>query len=294
MSYPTVSIIIPAYNAEKYLQETLESILAQDYPSIEVIVVDDGSTDNTSNIVKSYSHDSRVQYIYKSNSGSAKARNCGIANSTGEFLLFVDADDLLVPEAVSLLVKTFVEADGKYCLIYGEREHFDDETGKVLKVTDLSKTLHNLKQLFTFRTNLVLASLIHRNTIELVGGFNEKITHNEDHEMLLKLSKIGDFYGLGKVIYKYRIRSNSKTSLTSYRRAAEVTGGRYNYYQELLADEKPITKAWAWGYHYLMAGVEFREFDRQLSRIYFLISFLIYPLNLIPLKLLVASLRNRY
>jgi len=294
MSYPTVSIIIPAYNAEKYLQETLESILTQDYPSIEVIVVDDGSTDNTSDIVKSYSYDSRVQYIYKSNSGTAKSRNAGIQSARGDFLMFVDSDDLLSKNALSSLVKISANFSDTDYLIYGEMEFFEDKTYRKLNITKFSKTIKNQKNLYTLRTNLLLCCLIPRDVIDRVKGFNEKLKYNEDYEMLLRISKLTKIYGLDKVVYKYRVRIGSKTQTKSLEKAIEVTKKRKWYFANLLKDESLITKVQAWGSHYLTAGVEFREFDRQLSRLYLLISFLIYPLNLIPLRLLVASLRNRY
>jgi len=294
MSYPTVSIIIPAYNAEKYLQETLESILAQDYPSIEVIVVDDGSTDNTSNIVKSYSHDSRVQYIYKSNSGTAKSRNTGIQRASGNFLMFVDSDDLLSKDALSSLVEPSINFNRSDCLIYGEMEFFEDETYKKLNTTEFSKTIKNQKSLYTLRTNLLLCCLIPRDVIDQAGDFNEKLKYNEDYEMLLRISKFTKLCGLDKVVYKYRVRIGSKTQTKSLERAIDVTEKRKWYFASLLKDENFITKAQAWGSHYLTAGVEFREFDKRLSRVHFLTSFLIYPFKLDSLRLLVASLRGRY
>lgn len=89
---PLVSVIIPAYNAEKFIAETIESIIAQTYPNIEIIIVDDGSTDQTSRIVHGYQP--RVRYYYQRNSGgSSIPRNTGIAHSLGDYLCFNDADD---------------------------------------------------------------------------------------------------------------------------------------------------------------------------------------------------------
>ncbi|PJA94745.1 hypothetical protein CO130_02855, partial [Candidatus Jorgensenbacteria bacterium CG_4_9_14_3_um_filter_38_10] len=90
-SNPLVSIIIPAYNAEKYIQRALESALAQTYKDIEIIVIDDGSTDKTAEIIKTY-QDPRIIYFFQKNQGQGPARNNGIKKSQGEYITFLDAD----------------------------------------------------------------------------------------------------------------------------------------------------------------------------------------------------------
>ena len=94
-----ISVLIPTYNYSQFLLDAVKSVLAQDVPDVEIIVVDDGSTDNTSDIIKPYTD--RVQYIYQENAGLSAARNTGIRNSTGEFILFLDADDVLGTEAIA-------------------------------------------------------------------------------------------------------------------------------------------------------------------------------------------------
>ena len=96
MIKPLISGIVPVYNGERYLRETLDSMLAQTYQPLEVIVVDDGSTDGTPKVVAGYGD--RVRYIYQENSGPAIARNRGIDAARGEFIAFLDADDLWHPE----------------------------------------------------------------------------------------------------------------------------------------------------------------------------------------------------
>lgn len=91
MKKPYVSVIVPVYNGVKFIAEAIESICAQNYHPLEIIIVDDGSTDDTSNIVQSYKN---IRYIYQPNQGVAAARNTGIKNSSGELIAFLDADDL--------------------------------------------------------------------------------------------------------------------------------------------------------------------------------------------------------
>src|SRR5215471_2204625 len=92
MSADLISCIIPAYNAERYLREAIDSVLAQTYRPIEVLVVDDGSTDQTGEIVESYG--ARVHYLRQTNAGPAAARNCGFIEARGDFVAFCDADDV--------------------------------------------------------------------------------------------------------------------------------------------------------------------------------------------------------
>jgi glycosyltransferase involved in cell wall biosynthesis len=101
MDKPLVSVIVPVYNCERYLGFGIQSILEQDYHPFEVIVVDDGSTDNSGNIARSFKE---VHYIYQPNQGVAVARNVGIAAAQGEFIAFLDADDLWAPNKLSVQV----------------------------------------------------------------------------------------------------------------------------------------------------------------------------------------------
>jgi len=96
-----VSVVIPVYNGERYVNETLKSVLSQDYEPVEIIVVDDGSTDKTADIVLSHE---TLHYIYQENQGPSAARNTGIVAAQGEFIAFLDADDMWEPEKLSLQV----------------------------------------------------------------------------------------------------------------------------------------------------------------------------------------------
>jgi glycosyltransferase involved in cell wall biosynthesis len=106
MKSPLVSVIIPVYNGDQYLDDTLQSILSQNYAPVEIIVVDDGSTDKTADLVRAYD---TIHYIYQHNQGPSSARNTGIAASQGEFVAFLDADDMWVPEKLSLQVGYLIQ-----------------------------------------------------------------------------------------------------------------------------------------------------------------------------------------
>ncbi len=132
--YPLVSVVIPAYNAERFLPSTLESALAQTYPNFEVIVVDDGSVDETANIVEYFSRkDSRISLIKKENGGVSSARNLGIRKASGQYVAFLDADDIWscnkIAEQIAALhddgIETCVAAFSLYRLINANDEVLD-------------------------------------------------------------------------------------------------------------------------------------------------------------------------
>ena len=111
-----VSIIIPAYNVEKYIEKCLSSILEQTYTNIEVVVVDDGSTDKTGQLIDSVTQqDSRVHVIHKKNAGVSAARNSGIEMSTGEYLVFVDGDDCIAHDYVEYML-SLIENTGVFSI----------------------------------------------------------------------------------------------------------------------------------------------------------------------------------
>ncbi|NOY98886.1 MAG: glycosyltransferase family 2 protein [Chloroflexi bacterium] len=117
---PLVSVIMPVFNGEKYLCEAIESIVSQTYHHLEVIVVDDGSTDGSSDIVESFH---QVQYLFQDNAGHAAARNRGIRAAKGEYIAFLDADDLWMPEKLTLQMAAF-NADAELDIVTGYVKQF--------------------------------------------------------------------------------------------------------------------------------------------------------------------------
>lgn len=105
---PIISVVIPCYNVEKYVRDCLESVLAQTYKNIQVLVVDDGSTDLTAQIIREYT-DPRIQYFYKTNGGLSDARNFGMDRAKGEYLCFLDSDDVYHPQFVSFIYQALTQ-----------------------------------------------------------------------------------------------------------------------------------------------------------------------------------------
>lgn len=129
---PVISIIIPAYNAERHIREALECVLQQDFADFEAIVVDDGSTDGTADIIAEFiARDSRLSYIYQANAGAGIARNTGIDLACGKYLMFLDSDDLFESNMLSTLY-TLIEDTGAEMAVCAY-DTFDDATGRFIE-----------------------------------------------------------------------------------------------------------------------------------------------------------------
>ena len=209
-SLPRVSIVIPVYNAERYLDECLKSALDQTYSDIEVVVVDDGSTDTSPEILKGYAD--RIHVFRKPNGGTASALNYGYRRMRGDWFKWLSADDLLKPHAVETLCRE-VDALGavsKRCIFYADHgfideagksittvEHsgheFIDEHGK--RITTLQCLSADYNHMSNFKRNVILlhhfyghgiTSMFHRSIFDECGPFDESLLFSEDYEFWLR------------------------------------------------------------------------------------------------------------
>jgi len=184
-----VSVVIPLYNQKQYVGEAIESILNQTYPNIEIIVVNDGSTDNPFSELKKYEKD--IILINQENRGLAGARNTGIRNSTGEYLQFLDADDFLHREKIRLQLEFSLleDAEVSYCEI---AQYNNDSRHTHLRydggVKDMFSNLCNFWQTYPAPVHSLL---IRRGLFSKFGLFDEELTACEDRYFLSKLAAAG-------------------------------------------------------------------------------------------------------
>lgn len=209
---PLVSIIIPAYNAESFIQETLFSIVQQTYQKIEIIVVDDGSKDNTNNLIKSFAlSDSRITVMSQSNSGVSAARNLGIEKSKGEFIAFIDADDIYSPCAIEKLTSTMLQADDSVGVVYGWTARIDEKTSLTGKFTT-PQSSGNIYQEILRNDFVASATLVRKKCIDRVGNFNCSMRFGcEDWDFYLRLSEHYLYKAIPEFIYGYREVYDSTT-----------------------------------------------------------------------------------
>lgn len=179
-----ISVIVPIYNTEKYLDKCLDSIQNQTFTDFEVIMVDDGSTDKSSEICKQYEEDSRFKYYYKYNGGSSSARNLGLKQASGEYIAFVDSDDMLDPDYLETLA--YYCKDGYDIIQCGMRLVRGEVTTELTPGDAEYKDLEFIKlvlrrdyPIFLFLT--LVTKLYRREWIRVAGiYFDEKVTKSED------------------------------------------------------------------------------------------------------------------
>jgi teichuronic acid biosynthesis glycosyltransferase TuaG len=216
-----VSIIIPVYNAEKYLEECLDSALNQTYEDKEIIAVNDGSTDGSTAILQRYSN--KIRIISKENGGASSALNEGVKIASGEWLKWLAADDVLYPNAVTDLVAETINLEDKtHTTLYANYDIIDSK-GNIIGSRLMPD--YNDLDLFNFNVGLLdspIANqdtvLIHKTTIDKYGAFNTTLRGQEDYELHLRCCLIHHcrLKLVKKTVAKYRIHENQK-SWVNYR-----------------------------------------------------------------------------
>ncbi|MHC4629843.1 MAG: glycosyltransferase [Planctomycetota bacterium] len=210
-SNPLVSIIMPAYNAAEYIAEAIESVLIQNYRNFELIIVDDGSTDNTKDIIAGFK-DEKIKYFYKENAGAASARNLAMKESKGDFLITLDADDMITPDFITKHLQQF-EKHPKTDLVYCD-DYLIDEDGKPTQVSERPeypdrKSL--IKDLFRYGCSIVpFRTCIRKSVFDKIGIFDEDLLVGEDYDMMRRFVKSGlKIHHLKDALYLRRITPNN-------------------------------------------------------------------------------------
>lgn len=213
-----VSIIIPAYNVEKYIEKCIISILEQTYTNIEVIVVNDGSTDSTGNIVDNLSqHDSRVRVLHKKNAGVSAARNSGIKASAGEYVVFVDGDDYIARDYVEYMLSLVENTSSdfclsKYCYTKSGEVQTENEYIEKLQPEDATALLLSPTIIVGCWNKIFKRSLIVDNNI----WFSTTLFYGEGLTFITTLAQISNSIGVGnRKVYYYR-RNNAASATTKF------------------------------------------------------------------------------
>ncbi len=186
---PRVSVIIPAYNCERYISRAVESAIDQTYQDWEIIVIDDGSTDSTSRVLDAYRD--VIQYVYQENQGAAKARNRACELAKGEFLAFLDADDFFLPEKLAKQIACF-ESDPSLGMVQNGWLMVD-ETGKDICAAmpwQVAPKL-DLETFVVYKNVRPSAMMLRREWWESLGGFDPRFPPTEDLDFALRLALKG-------------------------------------------------------------------------------------------------------
>ncbi len=225
VSGPVVTIITPSYNQGRFIRATIESILAQDYPNIEYLVVDGGSTDHTISILREFGE--RVRWISERDRGQTHAINKGLAMTVGEIITWVNSDDVLEPGAISAAVAAFQE-DPRTALVYGnarelnaEGQHIRDNYPPAPNVWEL---VHGWDYI------IQPASFFRRNKMEEVGGLDEELHWAMDYDLFMRLALNYPIKRVDAFLASYRFYDECKSCAGGWKRYMEIVRvlRRYN------------------------------------------------------------------
>jgi glycosyltransferase involved in cell wall biosynthesis len=232
----TTSIIMPAFNSSKYLATTIESVLAQTFNEFELLIIDDGSTDNTAEIASHYCKlDTRIKLFSQKNQGVSNARNKGIQIAKGEYIAFIDSDDQWLPNKLAMHMQHFNECPN-LGISFGRIEFmsFDGQpTGKFS-----NSRLFQLTPKHLYYENLIVTpsnAIIRRAVIDSVGSFDSNLSGTEDAELFLRVAYKGwKVEGIDQVLVRYR---TNQTGVSSNLYRMEEDWKKFNAKVETYAPE---------------------------------------------------------
>jgi len=237
MGKPKVSVIIPTYNRSIYVLDAIQSVLDQNYENIEIIVIDDGSTDGTKEKLASLVEKGIVHYIYQENQGRSAARNRGISLATGDYLAFLDSDDLL--ESGTLIKQVeFLARNPNIGLVHGGYSKFD-ELKNDLGYRDPSWFSGCIYPQMLLMWTTLLATptvMMPRQIIKEVGGFDESLYIGEDLDLWRRIARRYPFGYINQRLARIRVHAGN-TSID----AVKATGEFERYLEKAFKDDDGLT-----------------------------------------------------
>jgi hypothetical protein len=211
MGQPQVSVVLPVWNGERYLKKSIESILAQDFSNFELIIIDDGSTDDSGRIAATFAHDKRVIIRTQENAGVVSARNLGLQVAKGEFVAFLDADDIAKPDRLSKQV-AYLQANPEVAVVGSHIAHFNDEDGE-LRTEEFPSSPDQVAMALENGNPLAQPAVTLRKAMAMeAGGYRAAFKLGaEDYDLWLRLSEKHPLANLPEVLTFYRIHPDSLT-----------------------------------------------------------------------------------
>jgi glycosyltransferase involved in cell wall biosynthesis len=306
---PKVSIIITVYNLAKYLRQTLESAVTQDYDNIEIIVSDDCSTDNSQLIIKEFVslYPNRVKAIYNNeNRGITKNSNIALSYASGDLIALLDGDDIFLPGKIKKQVQMFIE-NPNMTLCYHSGEVFDSDTETTLYISNqkTSEDINNAIDIITKGATPITSSVMLRKNAIPENGFNEKLLSVNDWWLFIEVSLKGEVGKLKGVYAKYRKHKKgiSEKSLQLLEESLQTLDLIVEAHPDLLFLDEVCKKGKA---RYIV-GEAYRQMDVDISvskmllvraisldKSNFRYFILLYILKLFPFSSKLGKLMNKY
>lgn len=204
-SNPLISIITPSYNQVDFIEETIQSVLSQDYPCKEFIIVDGGSTDGTIAILQKYS--TQLTWVSGKDRGQTNAINKGFRMSTGEILFWINSDDVLLPGAITRIVDCFTANPGTK-FVYG-RSYFTDEKGNIIGQYPTEPFNYSRLAMFNFISQP--SAFFTRDAFYGAGELDESLSYTMDYDLWIRISKKYNALYLPEYLSNNRLHDTSKT-----------------------------------------------------------------------------------
>ncbi len=209
--YPPVTVLMPVYNGEKYIEEAIDSVLKQTYTDYEFLIVNDGSTDNTAEIISSFK-DPRIRLIHhKTNMGIAAALNAGLNNAYGKYIARFDADDICLPERLAIQFN-FLAASDHYIVTGSNAEYISENGEHLFSFSCIGHTDEEIKKNMIFQCPFIHSSVMFKKEAVLLAGGYSLHAHNfEDYFLWTQLKDLGKFNNIPHTLIKVRFNPSSVT-----------------------------------------------------------------------------------
>ena len=263
---PTVNVIIHTYNNERFIAETVESVLNQTYKEYEIVVVDDGSVDGTRDALIPYMQ--KIRYHYKENGGIASAKNAGIGLSQTEFVAFLDHDDLWAPDKLQLQMECFNE-NSQVGLVYAKYTSFRD--GKELR-TKPEKGYSGwiFKELLSKSFIQTSTVVVKRECLDAVGPYDESFSLGDEYDMFLRIARKFQCSFIDKSLTRYRVHDTnaSNNDFLFDNENLGVYKKVYNNFTDLDGVEKKILRKRIARYSMKVAEGLYRQGKQEESKKY--------------------------
>jgi glycosyltransferase involved in cell wall biosynthesis len=290
MSTPMVTILMPAYNASKYISEAINSVIQQSFTDFELLVIDDGSADETAAIIHQFS-DTRVRYLHQGHQGIAYALNKGLGEAKGRFIARFDADDVCMPNRLEKQVN-FLASDDRYVLCGSDAEYISESGEHLFNFRCIGHTHEEIRAQLYVLCPFIHSSVMYRKEAVIAAGGYSPHAHNfEDYLLWIQLATFGRYVNLPEQLIRVRFNPASVTIDEKWR------GNRFRQLKRKIILKGSITQAEGnellsiiqnqntqkikKGAYYALCGKKFLVNNHQPSkaRIYFSKAILTHPLR---------------
>lgn len=263
---PEISICIPTYNRKEYLKETLASIFAQTYCDYEIVIVDDGSTDGTEQMLKEAGHN--IRYHWQENRGDATARNKLIELAQGRYITFIDSDDLLMPDAVERMAEV-VKREPDDIVVYGNYIGIDEHGNEAKRSKRKLYSGYVTQYLFQNIFINSCGSMFPKRVLDNMGGFDTSLRVCSDYDLWLRLSLKYRFIALSEPTFKRRRHSDNLSAISFNNVLTELKVLERFYYEnggkEVVPEKIAMTRLAGEGYRVAKSAMHERSFQQALD-----------------------------